>query len=146
MKCNYNDINPSDIQLKKYKKGNMQLLNGDSNIIEFQTPIVTIELIKKDDKDNLILVLSIPNDFREFMGSIQERLNIKFKNFSDYLGSELMVKTTNKTMGFTKTKEFISTSELKEGDDIIMILTTTGTWTDKVSTNLVWTVKQFVKL
>ena len=71
---------------------------------------------------------------------------VKFKNFSDYLGSELMVKTTSKTMGFTKTKEFVSKSSLKEDDDVILILTTTGTWTDKVSTNLVWTVKQFVKL
>jgi len=49
-------------------------------------------------------------------------------------------------MGFTKTKEYIGVSQLKEGDNIICILNTTGTWTDKKSTNLVWYVKQFVKI
>ena len=71
---------------------------------------------------------------------------MKFDNFSPFMSTHLMVKITDKTMGFTRQKEFCSTNDLNMGDNLIVLITTTGTWTDSISTNLVWTATQFVKL
>jgi len=76
---NFKDINPKDIKIKPHKKSN-KILTLNEKPIEFQTPILTIKLIKRE-KNKILLVLSdIPQDFREFMGDIQERLTCLFKN------------------------------------------------------------------
>lgn len=146
----FDEIDPRKLKLiKSGKRGNKILVNPSGSMI-FQTPPVQIIVKKKCDDDSkykdFILALELPFDFKEWMGIVQERLESKFANFSPFMERDLLIKTDNKTMCFTRQKEFLPLSKLEPGDNIICILTTTGTWTDSVSTNLVWKAKQIVRL
>jgi hypothetical protein len=149
MSIHYSKINPRKLSLIRSGKPGNKILTEKENGIMFQTDPIQI-IVKKipDPKKpkNLILALDLTMDFREFMVKIQEFLEPKFKNFSPFLEKDLLVKTDDKTMGFTRDKQFLSLSKLQEGDSVILIISTTGTWTDSRSTNLVWKVKQLVKL
>ena len=151
------EINPRELKLngKLGKKNNKLLVGLDSNPIIFQTPPVQIIVkksttnkdgVKSQNQKELILALELDIDFREWMEIVQERIESKFENFSPFMERELLIKTDSKTMCFTRQKEFLPLSKLEPGDNIICILGTTGTWTDSVSTNLVWKAKQIVRL
>jgi len=146
----YKDFETKDIKLVNKTKENKILIYKNDEPLEFQTDPCVIVAKKTygeiENNKNLILALDIGIEFEKWISFIQEKLESKFNNFSPFLSKDLLVKTDDKTMGFTKQKEFLPLSKLEIGDSVICILKTTGTWSDSISTNLVWKVKQIIKI
>jgi len=151
-------IEPRSLTLKATSKtGHKQFLDENGERIIFQTDPCKIVAIKKDSKGGtkkvdsdkkkkLILALDCGLDMTSWFQTVQERLEGKFSNFRPFMEKDLLVKTDDSTMGFSRNKDFLPLSNLEINDTVIVILTTTGVWSDEVSSNLVWKVKQIVKL
>ena len=151
----YSEIDPRSLTIKKSSNPNhKQFLDSGGNTILFQTDPCKIVAIKKEKETNsktetnkkLILALDCGLDMTEWFQTVQERLEGRFANFRPFMERDLLVKTNSETMGFDSSKQFLPLSKLQVGDTVIVILTTTGVWSDEVSSNLVWKVKQIVKL
>lgn len=151
------------IIVKSGNKNHKQFLMSNKEPIVFQTDPCKIVAIKNDPKNpkKLIIALDIGMDMEDWFRSVQERLETNFNNFRPFLEKDLMIKAEfngggsgggggiNEGMGtmcFNRQKQFLPLSKLQVGDSIICILTTTGIWSDEVSSNLVWKAKQIVKL
>lgn len=147
----YSKIDPRSLTIKKSSNSShKQFLDKDGNTILFQTDPCKIVAIKKESKNGpekkLIVALDCGLDMDIWFRTIQERLEGRFTNFSPFMEKDLLIKTDDLTMGFDSKKEFLPLSKLEINDTVICILTTTGIWSDNISSNLVWKVKQIVKI
>ena len=146
----YSKYDPRALTIQKSgNASHKQFLDENSEPIVFQTDPCKIVAIKRENKTEhkkLIFALDCGLDMTDWFRLVQERLEGRFANFRPFMERDLLVKTDDSTMGFTRQKEFLPLSKLEVGDTVIVILTTTGVWSDDVSSNLVWKVKQVVKL
>jgi hypothetical protein len=148
----YLEYEPRSFTIKK--SGNdkhKQFLDAKGGSIVFQTDPCKIVAIKNENIRNnkskkLIIALDCGLDMDSWFRIIQDRIQSKFVNFRPFIEKDLLVKTNDETMGFTSKKEFLPLSKLDVGNTIICTLNTTGIWSDETSSNLVWKVKQIVKL
>lgn len=146
----YSEFDPRSLTIQKSgNKKHKQFLDENGETIVFQTDpckVVAIKSDSKTEKKKLILALDCGLDMTDWFRTVQERLEGRFVNFRPFMERDLLVKTDDSTMGFTRQKEFLPLSKLEINDTVIVIVTTTGVWSDDVSSNLVWRVKQIVKL
>lgn len=64
--------------------------------------------------------------------------------FKPFVDNDLMVKIVPETRCFDFTRKEIPKSSIEEGMEVVVLMETKGMWVTKVSSTLMWTVKQIM--